>query len=630
MIALRSAAGRRKAAGAIVLIAVGLLMPLVVGTGAYHLVQLEYIASMLMIAIGLDIVTGFAGQLSLGPGAVFAISGYAVVIFANHFPTVASLPLLCLIGVLVAIVTGLVAGMPSLRVGGFYLAMTTLFLALLVPSVAQDLSFDGADQGVSLISNIDFNQSPDGMTLYVTTIIVVALVGLSAWALLYSKLGHRFLTLRTSEDLAASLGINAYRTKLLAFVISSVPAGLAAAFYVFTQQFFTPDSAPTDLSIYLVAGCVIGGFGTVAGPIIGAALVLGLEEFLGSLNEYQGIIFGVALIAVISTIPDGLVATPLWRKGLDLVTRKGRKREGPEMSTAADDLYSLRGLVHTPTALSAPATNGTRPPAGPADGPPLVVKGAGRSFGGVVAVDDVDLTVRRGTIHALIGPNGSGKTTTLNLISGFYRLDRGCVELGGKRIDGHGAALVAKHGIGRTFQTPKLLTDKDVAYNVIVAADSTTRTTAFESVFRLPRGRKASKQARKTALECLAEVGLADVADEVAGKMSHGVQRLIEVARVMAIKPSFYLLDEPAAGLSQYEVEIMKSVVRLIAASGAGILLVEHNLPLVLDLADEITVLHRGQRIAHGDPDEVASNEEVARVYLGREVAAVGEAGGVA
>lgn len=630
MTLLKVPANRRKMIGAIVLLAAGLLAPMVVGTDSYHLAQLEYIGSLIMIAIGLDIVTGFAGQLSLGPGAVFAISGYAVVIYANHFPGDSNIALLCVIGVVVAVVAGLLAGMPSLRVGGFYLAMTTLFLALLVPDVAQDLSWTGADQGISLVSNINFTQSPSGMGLYVLTIIIVALVGVAAWGLLYSNLGHRFLTLRTSEDLAASLGIQAYRTKLLAFVLSSVPAGLAAAFYVYTQQFFTPDSAPTNLSIYLVAGCVIGGFGTVAGPIVGAALVLALQTFLGSLDEYQGIIFGVALIAVIALIPDGIIATPLWRRALNAVIRKRAPEEEITIAAATDDLFSLSGVMHAKPLTNGAAANGTAA-AVEVDSniPPLVVTGAAKSFAGVVAVDGVDLTVKPGTIHALIGPNGSGKTTTLNLISGFYRLDKGTIELGGERIDGHGAALVAKNGIGRTFQTPKLLTDKDVAYNVIVAADSTTKTTGFESVLRLPRGRRAAKESRARALECLAAVGLEEVAGELAGKMSHGVQRLIEVARVMAIKPNFYLLDEPAAGLSAYEVEIMKSVVRQLAASGAGVLLVEHNLPLVLDLADEITVLHRGQVLAYGGPTEVANNDEVARVYLGREVATVGEPGGV-
>jgi ABC-type branched-subunit amino acid transport system ATPase component/ABC-type branched-subunit amino acid transport system permease subunit len=609
----------RRVVGPVLLLVAGLCLPLVLGTSDFRLSQLEYIGSLTMIAIGLDIVTGFAGQLSLGPGAVFAIAGYGVVIYANHFPTQASLPLLCLIGVGLALVAGFVVGMPALRVGGFYLGMTTLFLALLVPDIAQTLSITGGDQGISLVSNIDFTQSPSGMTLYIIMVLVVALIAVISWGVLYSRVGHRLLTLRTSEDLAASLGIPGYKTKLLAFLLSSVPAGLAGAFYVYTQQFFTPNSATPQLSIYLLAGCVIGGFGTVAGPIIGTALVFSLQEFLGSFNQYQGIVFGVALLAVIWAIPDGLVSASLWRKARDLVVRK---KEIVEVAPASEDLYVATGGQQETTvdlSLLTPDLDGDGAAAAAVLASELVVKGARRSFGGVVAVAGVDLTVKPGRIHALIGPNGSGKTTLLNLISGFYRLEGGTVELGGERIDGHGAAFVARSGIGRTFQTPKLLTDKDVRYNVVVAADFSTKSSDFESVFRLPRGRRARREAVQLSDECLRQLGLLDLAPELSGKMPHGIQRLVEVARAMALRPHIYLLDEPAAGLSQYEVEIMKSVVRGLAATGAGVLLVEHNLPLVLDLADEITVLHRGERIAYGPPDVVAADEQVARVYLGRE-----------
>jgi branched-chain amino acid transport system permease protein len=356
-----------------------------------------------------------------------------------------------------------------------------------------------------------------------------------------------------------------------------------------------------------------------------------LSEFLGGLNKYQGVIFGLALIAVISAVPEGLVGAGLWRKAAGLWFR-GRSSSDTEPEVLPD---AALDAVPVPAAASMPAPVGAAVPVGVAGvgvdgvgvGSGLVVRGAQRRFGGVLAVDDVDLTVRPGSIHALIGPNGSGKTTLLNLISGFYRLERGVIEVDGERVDGHGPAFVARHGVARSFQTPKLLTDRDVHYNVIVAADFSTRASGFESVFRLPRGRRARRQADELAADCLAQVGLSEYAAVIASKVPHGMQRLIEVARGIALGPKFFLLDEPAAGLSPHEVEIMKSVVRALAHSGVGVLLVEHNLPLVLDLADEITVLHRGQRLAHGTPDEVAANDEVARVYLGREPVVVAEGG---
>ena len=604
-----------RACGVPALVVIALAIPFIFGKGDYRLSQYEDIGSLILVAIGLDIVTGFAGQLSLGPGAVFAIAAYGAIVFANHFPADASLPLLCLIGAVLAAVAGLIAGMPALRVGGFYLGMTTLFLALLVPTVASQLSWTGGEQGISLVSNLGFIQSPSGIVLYEIMVLVILGVGMAAWATLYSRLGHRLLALRTSEDLAASLGVSAYRTKLLAFVLSSVPAGIGGAFYVYTQQFMSPDSATPNLSIYLLAGCVIGGFGTVVGPIIGTAIVLSLSVFLGSLNQYQGIVFGVVLIVVIRTIPDGIIGTSLWRRILDRLLRRSSQAGDPE----SDEIRITSSTVES--SLPPPLLEFTSRGVDESPAASLVIRDAGKSFGGVVALDGVDLMVRPGTIHALIGPNGSGKTTLLNLISGFYRLDRGAVEVAGERVNGRGPARVARHGIGRTFQTPKLLTDKDVRYNVLVAADFATRATDFESVFRLPRGRRADREAGRISEDCLRRVGLTSVSHVQASNVSHGMQRLVEVARVMALRPTFYLLDEPAAGLSHYEVEVMKTVVRDLAASGAGILLVEHNLPLVFDLADEVTVLHRGRTIARGSPSVIASNEEVARVYLGREVA---------
>jgi ABC-type branched-subunit amino acid transport system ATPase component/ABC-type branched-subunit amino acid transport system permease subunit len=592
---------------------VALAIPHLVGTDDYQLTRFEYIATFVMIAVGLDVVTGFAGQMSLGPGAIFALAGYSTAIYADNHPT-ASLLILCAIAVAVALVSGVIIGLLALRVSGFYLGMTTLFVALLVPAVASHLDVTGGNVGISLLANLDFVQSPSGLNLYNVVIAALCVMVLLALAILHSSLGRRMLAVRTSDELAQSLGISSYRTKLVAFAISAVPAGLGGAMFVYTQQGMTPDSVTANHSIYLIAGCAIGGFGSVYGSIVGSAGIFSLVVFSSALEQYQTIVFGLALLVIISLLPDGLFGAGtrgavLMRLASILSLVRRQAPSAPTTSASDTDLH-----VRLPSESDQRAAFGWATAARQ----PLVVTGVSRSFGGVKAVDDVDVEVRPGTVHALIGPNGSGKTTLLNLISGAYRLDSGTVKIGDQRLDGHGRSFVARRGVSRTFQTPKLLYDKDVLFNVLLAAERSSRSTSLESVLRLPRGRRSHSTAVDFAHMCLTEVGLDHLHDRPSAGMPHGMQRLIEVARGVAMRPNFLLLDEPAAGLSSHEVEVMKQVIKGLAAAGVGVLLIEHNLPLVLSLADEITVLHRGKKIAFGTPDEIAANDEVVRVYVGR------------
>jgi branched-chain amino acid transport system permease protein len=591
------------AAGALVLA----LAPLAFGS-PYRLDQFDYILSLVMVAIGLNVATGFAGQLSLGPSATFAVGGYTAVVLANDHPGV-GLAAMAVAAMAAAGVFGLVVGLPALRVGGFYLANVTLFFALLVPIVATNLSVTGRANGISLVANPAFVQSPSGAALYETTLAVVGLLTLGCWALLHSRVGREFVAVRTSEELALALGIPTYRAKLAAFGLSSLPAGLGGAFYAFSQQFVSPGSVSVSLSIYLVAACVIGGLGSVTGPVVGGLLVIGLGQFLGSLAQYEGVIFGVALAAFAVALPQGIVGSgEALRAAVASYVRSAPLGPGRPAPPEA----------RRPAPAPAPAR-----PAGGAGS--LVVSGARRSFGGVVAVDGVDLEVARGQLHGLIGSNGSGKTTLLNLVCGFYRLEAGQVRLGEARIDHLPAWRVARAGVARTFQTPQLVAEASVLDNVVPAAERHLRCNAVSSVLRLPPGPRTARAARARALEALELVGLAEAASERVAELPHGTRRVVEVARALALEPGFVLLDEPAAGLGQSEVERLKSVLASMVAAGLGVLLVEHNVPLVLELADRVTVLHQGRAIAQGGPESLRGNQLVAQVFLGRELAGSGD-----
>jgi ABC-type branched-subunit amino acid transport system ATPase component/ABC-type branched-subunit amino acid transport system permease subunit len=579
------------------------LGPLVVGFRDHTLLQLDYVLSLLVLAVALNIAMGMAGQYLLGIGAVFSVGGYAAVLLADHFPTQVGLIAMCMVSVLAAVVAGLVLGLPALRVGGFYLALVSLFGAIAVPVVAGQMSFTGKETGISLVANPLYYPELGGFPLYAVVLTVLLAATLFSWALLHSNVGRRFVILHSSTQLAASLGIPAYRTQLSAIAISSAIAGLSGALYVYTQQFFSPGSADASLSTYILAGNTIGGAGTVAGPLLGGAIVLGLSQFLTAFGKYTAIVYALLLLVFVIFVPDGLVARmrPLLIR-LGLVQPQRWQHQGGEEPPTSDTPGGARELA---------AANATQLNAG------LVVEAARRSFGGVVAVDGVSLKVRRGTIHGLIGSNGSGKTTLLNLISGFYRLDSGHVFVDGVQVDGGAPHRAAQNRVGRTFQAPKLVPHASAIENVLPAAEISVGARSLSSILRLPAGRRRSRRAYWRAHAALARLTLQSVAHTRADALPHGTCRLIEVARVVAMDPSYVLLDEPAAGLSPQEVDTLAETMQSMAREGVGVLLIEHNVPLVLRLADDITVLHQGRLLFHGTPAELRANRDVARAFLG-------------
>jgi ABC-type branched-subunit amino acid transport system ATPase component/ABC-type branched-subunit amino acid transport system permease subunit len=588
-------------------VVVALLMPTFIGSSTYRLGQLDYILSLVMVAVGLNITLGFAGQLFLGPSALFAVGGYTAAVVAFHSTVMQTLPLMCLAAIATTVIVAAAAALPSLRMAGFYLGMVTLFLALVIPDIASHWNLTGGSNGLSLVTLNSFVQHPTGRALYnVGVAIIVAACGY-AWLIKSSRLGRRFGAIMTSEEMAQSVGISPYRTKLIAFLLGSIPCAIGGAFYVYSEQFINASAVQPQLSIYILAGLTIGGGGTIIGPVIGTALVGAATQFLGRFDKYQGIVYGLALIIVASSAPTGIVG--LYH---DLVARF-RRPARPAAAPAAAAVGARDG--ERPEVVSQPLRDRLRID----ESPPLVLKGVRRSFGGVRAVAGVDLVVEPGKVHALVGPNGSGKTTVLNLISGFYRIGGGEIWFGENRLDVLHAAQIAQLGIARTFQTPKLMGIETAAGNVVVGVDRTAEGSLTGAVMHTRRARRVERQTKAEAFELLDDIGLGASARQPAGLMPHGTQRLLEIGRAVAVKPRYVLLDEPAAGLAGTEVEDLKFAVREIAAAGVGVLFVEHNLRVVFGVADTVTVLHQGLVIASGTPAEVSNNPEVIQVYIGRQ-----------
>jgi branched-chain amino acid transport system permease protein len=623
------------------------LAPQLGGSGSFRLGEYEEVLSFLVIAVALNIAMGYAGQYILGITAVFAAGAYGAILVAKYYPHDVGLVAMLVIGGVVGAAGGMIVGLPALRVGGFYLALVSLFAALAIPTVAQEWGFVGADTGIPLYAVAGFSPKLNGELLFFIVVTLVLLVTWFSWLLVHSRVGHRFVALNTSEQLASSIGITSYRTKLLAILISSTIAGAAGGIYVYTQQFFAPGSSSVQFAVLLLAGMVIGGMGTITGPLIGATIILGINQFFTSFQQYNGIVFGVLLLGFAVFLPNGLMAriTVLGdRLGITSArmpgTRTGRHAAVPvvadgQVGGAANGRFG--GVRAAGAAPAAPAVRpaAVRPPgAGPGsatpvqlptwspvigadDSSPLIVDGARRSFGGVTAVDDVHLTVNRGQIHGLIGSNGSGKTTLLNLISRFYTLDAGQIRIGPHRLDDRPPYAVARAGVARTFQSPKLMLRETPVENVIPAVELRVRCLGVESVLRLPRGIRVNRQARAEALEILETLGLQRVITQEANALPHGTRRLVELARAIALRPSFVLLDEPAAGLSPAELELLTEVIQNLARSGVGVLLIEHNVPMVLSIADTVTCLHQGKRLFQGTPTELRADASVASVFLG-------------
>ncbi len=613
------------------LIIVLYIVPQLGGSSQFRLGEYEEVLSFLVIAVALNIAMGYGGQYILGITAVFAVGAYGAILATKYHPQGIGLLAMCVIGAVIGGVGGMIIGLPALRVGGFYLALVSLFAALAIPTVAQKWAFVGADTGIPLYAVLGYSPKLSGELLYVIVVSLVLLATLFSWALVHSRVGHRFVALHTSEQLATSIGITAYRTKLLAIGISSVLAGAAGGIYVYTQQFFAPGSSSVNFAVLLLAGMVIGGGGSITGPLIGGAIILGINQFFTSLQQYNGIVFGVLLLLFAIFLPNGLLARlNVLGERLGINPPRGLGVPGGRLAADVDPAAAVAAPMAAPAAPvngSGPGAGLTARPArqlpawppviGAGDSGALVVEGARRAFGGVTAVDNVDLTVKRGQIHGLIGSNGSGKTTLLNLISRFYSLDAGQIRIGSARLDDKPPHAVARAGIARTFQSPKLMLRETALENVIPAVELRVRCLGLESVLRLPRGIRVNRQARAEALEILETLGLHHVLAQEASSLPHGTRRLVELARAIALRPSFVLLDEPAAGLSPVELELLAEVCQNLARSGAGVLLIEHNVPMVLSIADTVTCLHQGKTLFQGTPEELRANTSVASVFLG-------------
>jgi ABC-type branched-subunit amino acid transport system ATPase component len=400
-----------------------------------------------------------------------------------------------------------------------------------------------------------------------------------------------------SENAARSLGINLAGTRTLAFVISAALAGLAGGLYTFLNLFVNYETFTFFHSISFLLMVILGGLGTLAGPIVGATILTYVTEIFQDFGQWQIFAYGLLLAVLMFVMPKGIMGT--LGDLFALVTVKTRARETgawPNRTVPIDTL-----IEHVK----------------PSDDIALATEDVSLRFGGLVAVDSVQLLVRAGSVHALIGPNGAGKSSMLNLISGFYVPSSGQITFHGRRIDGRPSHELARLGIARTFQNTELFGQMSVLENVLAGFDPHYRSTMAETLLRLPRFAREEKNFLSQAHALLNFVGLAEFAEEEARNLPFGHQRRLEIARALALRPKLLLLDEPAAGLTHGEIEDLKALIRLLAESGVTIILVEHHVDMVMTVSDHVTVLDYGKVIASGAAAEVQKDPLVIEAYFG-------------
>lgn len=568
--------------------AAGLILPFV--SNDYWTLIATRAAIYWVLVSGLNLVVGFAGQLAIGWVALLTLGAYttSVLVQGNVTP---AFPVALAFGAAAAVgaVFGLIVGLPALRLRTFYFAMTTLGFATIVTQVA--LAWQGVTGGGIGIPGPVLPAPFD--TTFGFYLFCIALAAVCTWMtanVSHSRFGRSLVAIRDAEVAAEASGISKPGLLASVFLFSGAIAGIAGGLFATLQSYITPEAFTFDLSVLFFMAILIGGRGSILGPFIATVVLTWLPEFAAPLVVWSTFLYALLLLVIVLAAPGGIAAL------LDFRNRR--------------PLASNRAIVPRPEFLD--RILGHHEAARP-----ITLRGVTLAFGANRAIDGLDLTIEPGQVHGLIGPNGSGKTTTLNVICGFYRPQQGEVTLDGAPLHAAQPHTRAGAGIARTFQTPRLIGESSVLQNVMVGGAIRGRGTFVESLLALPRHRRDEATLRGEAMRALQAVGLEALAEVRADRLQHSELRFLEIARALMLRPRFLLLDEPAAGLSSDEILRLGELIRAISRHGTGVLLVEHHADLIFDICDHVTVLNLGRELAAGTPADIRVHKEVVSAYLG-------------
>lgn len=570
---------------ALLIAIIGAGIALALSVNGYYVFILANVALLALVGVGMNVLIGLSGQISFGNVGFYALGAYTVAVLGKAG---VSFWIAWPLGAVIATICGALLALPALRVKGPYLAMITIAFGFIIEhGIVEARSLTGGQNGLMGIvaPTLGAIRGERAVAILALLSAGVACVGYALIA--RGTWGAALRAVRGSEIAAESIGLNPLVVKTAAFAISAFTAGAAGGLFAPLSGFVTPNTFGFSQSILFVLVVMIGGAGSVAGPLVGAVIVGLLPEALAALEDFRLLFFGGLLLLVLWVAPGGLVG--LWLAGFEKLQALFAKAEQPPTLAAVDTLQPLQN----------------RPRAG------LSAEKLSIRFGGVHAVSDLSFEAAPGQVTSLIGPNGAGKTTALNMLSGFYRPSGGGFTLGDKSLGGASAMRVARAGLARTYQTSQLFGALSVIDNVALAL------TRGKLGLLFGRARMTAKDVRTHATALLAFSGYRGDPDALAEDLPHVDRRFVEIARALALDPDALLLDEPAAGLSSEDKEQLGRLLRKIADAGIAIVVVEHDMALVMGVSDKIVVLDQGRRLAVGTPAEIQGDEAVRQAYLG-------------
>jgi ABC-type branched-chain amino acid transport systems, ATPase component len=619
------------------------------GLASYHLVLISTLLFWATQATSWNLLSGFAGYFSFGQGAFLGVGVFTMAVMAgrNDLPYLLAIPVGGLLAGVLALVIGAVAfRLRSLR--GEIFALLTLAVPFILGSIALNTRFIDGGLGTTIPTPDRPDWVPSFQHLMVLLNLGVATIAVGvALAVYHSRLGRGLAAVHDAEDAAEVVGVPTFRYKMTAIVLGGVLGGMSGAVFAMMLGYVeVPVVFILYIPLFIILICVAGGRRHWAGPLIGAALLVVLTEWfkVASLDQYRDIVLGLLLVGIVVIAPEGMfgrlrkhpwiaLVTFLVVAGVLLLTGYYAELDALLYGMAASVLVTtVAGLPRverlwqrqttvdsepaaTPGDAATGAVVGPRPAAGPMAPPPapppggrvlVSVQGVTKDFGGVRALDNVSFDVTEGEIVGLVGPNGSGKTTMVNLLCGAMPPTAGTITIDGRSIKGLAPHRVAHAGVARTYQIPKPFVSMTVRDNVAMAV-------------MFGRTGASYAQARQRAEQCLATVHMQHLADALPESLNLHQRQLLEMARAIAAEPVVLILDEAFAGLNPAEIDDAVAVIRRIHASGVSIIIVEHRLRVLQQLATRIVVLNRGTLIADGEPSTVLNDPAVVQAYLGRQ-----------
>ncbi len=568
-----------------------------------------------LMALSLNVLLGYAGQISLGHGAFLGVGAFAsgLITINLYAPFLLGLAGAAAAGALFAVILGV----PALRLRGLYLAITTIAFAFMMEeSWFRWQPLTGGSAGLEVprpqAGTFVFFEHADYLA-----VLLVILIGywLFDQNITRTKVGRAFNAIRWDERVAQGFGVPVASYKILAFVLSGALAAVAGACYGHLIGFINSESfafkAQPNFSLLLVIIIAIGGLGSRSGVVIAAVFYAVLPRLLEFLQGWELIVGAVALIDVMARHPGGFAG---------VVRERREKRDEKKARAELGDEEIEEELPKLPR-LPRPVGLPERPELLPGS-PLLEAEGISVTFGGLKAVDEASITVRSGQIVGLIGPNGAGKTTLFNAVSGFVKPDAGSARFMGTELMDLAPHARARLGIGRTFQQIGLTKDVSLFENFLLAQHVTADYAVPKGLLSLPTAGRVERSMRKRATDAIDALGIEQFTDTPVRNLSHGQQRLAELGCVLVTAPELLLLDEPSAGMSPAAVENLGERLREIRDDlGRTVFLIEHHIPLVLDVCDYIYVLNFGKVLAHGTTEEIGQKPEVIGAYFGEAVA---------